>query len=85
MWPNKFDGIKNGKFILREITWILALLDVSFMEMTLLCAIYQYSDDITMIIKSLSLFSALMEVTSNLILCKWKGAYLQVCSHIKEN
>lgn len=79
-WPRNF---KVGKlaFIFGEIAWILAILGVGVVQMGLVCALYQYNDDITTIMKALSQFNALLEVTSNLIICKWKSVHIQVYSH----
>jgi len=70
---------KAGKlaFIFGEIFWILAILTVGIVQMGLLCAVYQY-EDLTTVMKALSQFNALLEVTLNLILCKWKSANIQV-------
>jgi hypothetical protein len=76
-WPPD-STTKKREIFLRNLSWIVAIINVSISVPPLIfCACYSGKDIIRMM-KALSELTALMEVLFNLILCKMEQLRLQV-------
>lgn len=76
-WP--IDPNNNKKQIFfRNIRWSFAILNVIFLTISLVFAIFHFRHDIPILMKTVSEVTALLEVLFDLILCRRNNAQLQV-------
>jgi len=78
-WPPESMAGKREIF-LRDLGWILAILNVLGSIPPLILGAWYSGDDIIRVMKALSELTALMEVLFNLILCRIRRSQLQVCA-----
>lgn len=76
-WPPESMAGKREIF-LRDLGWILGILNVLGSVPPLILGAYYSGDDVIRMMKSLSELTALMEVLFNLILCRIERSRLQV-------
>ncbi|XP_012348104.1 uncharacterized protein LOC100871173 isoform X5 [Apis florea] len=76
-WPiNPNDSKKY--IIIRNILWTFTILNVIFLIISLMLAIFHFRSDIPKSMKTASEMTALLEVVLDLVLCKWNNTELQV-------
>lgn len=79
IWPN-YPNERKLIFILRKIDWSFNILNLIAVEISLMCTIYKYWDDVTTMMKTLAQFFAGVEMLLNLIIFKLKSTHIQVFS-----
>lgn len=78
-WPiNPNDSKKY--IIIRNILWTFTILNVIFLIISLMLAIFHFRSDVPKSMKTASEMAALLEVVLDLALCKWNNSELQVNS-----
>lgn len=78
-WPiNPNDSKKY--IIIRNILWTFTILNVIFLTISLMLAIFHFRNDIPKSMKTASEMAALLEVALDLTLCKWNNNEMQVNS-----
>ncbi|CAK9821663.1 Odorant receptor 49b, partial [Anthophora retusa] len=76
-WPLDLNSGKRD-IILRNVQWGFTVLNVLLLFVSLILAIFHYRNDVTVLMKTISEMTALLEVLMDVILCKMKSAQLQV-------
>ncbi|XP_043789693.1 uncharacterized protein LOC122713381 [Apis laboriosa] len=75
-WPiNPNDSKKY--IIIRNILWTFTILNVIFLTISLMLAIFHFRSDVPKSMKTASEMAALLEVALDLALCKWNNSELQ--------
>ncbi|XP_043589150.1 uncharacterized protein LOC122570641 [Bombus pyrosoma] len=76
-WPIDPNSSKKQIFF-RNVRWSFAILNVIFLTISLVFAIFHFRHDIPILMKTASEVTALLEVLFDLILCRRNNAQLQV-------
>ena len=78
-WPINPNDSKTY-IIIRNILWIFTILNVIFLAISMIFAIFHFRSDIPKSMKTASEMAALLEVALDLALFKWNNSELQVNS-----
>ncbi|KOC67845.1 Odorant receptor 49b [Habropoda laboriosa] len=76
-WPLDSNSSKR-EVVFRNVRWGFTILNVILLLISLILAIFHFRNDITILMKTISEMTALLEVLMDMILCKMKSAQLQV-------
>lgn len=76
-WPNDSDK-RKFTFILREIDWSFTFLISLVIEMSFMCSVYNYWNDVTIVMKALAQFVTGMDFLLNIIIFKLRKTRIQV-------
>ncbi|KAK1123110.1 hypothetical protein K0M31_008743 [Melipona bicolor] len=77
IWPSDPNSSKK-QIIFRNIRWLFAMLNLTLLMLSLTLALYYFRHDVSILMKSISEMTSVLEAIFDLILCRMNNDQLQV-------